>query len=78
MSFADIRTKRRVREAKSHVGSPSASSMSNDGLSGGPSSAPAQNPPKPLFGQLPSSVDIQTNPERGRGIYAKEPLKKGK
>ncbi|KAH9962254.1 SET domain-containing protein [Russula dissimulans] len=75
LSFADIRAKR-LWEAKPYViGSSSAESESNDGPSGGPPSA--QDPPKPLFGELPSSIDIQASPERGRGIYAKEHLKRG-
>jgi hypothetical protein len=68
MSFADIRAKRQVKEAKSLVVSSSPSGSK-------PSSAEA--PSEPLFGTLPSSTDIQTGPERGRGIYAKESFKKG-
>jgi len=70
MSFADIRAKRQVKEAKSLVVGSSSSSGSK------PSTAEA--PSEPLFGTLPSSTDIQNSPERGRGVYAKESFKKGK
>ena len=68
MSFADVRDKRQRKEAKSLVGSPSS-------FVAKPSSTEA--PSEPLFGTLPSSTDVQSNPERGRGIYAKESFKKG-
>jgi hypothetical protein len=68
MSFADIRAKRQVKEAKSLVVSSSSSGSK-------PSSAEA--PSEPLFGTLPTSTDIQSSPERGRCIYAKESFKKG-
>lgn len=68
MSFADIRAKRQIKETKSLVGS-SSSSVSK------PSSA--EVPSEPLFGTLPSSTDIQSSAETGRGIYAKESFKKG-
>ncbi|KAH9985658.1 SET domain-containing protein [Russula compacta] len=69
MSFAEIRPRRQVKEAKSYVGSSSASKSS--------SSPPSnEGPSEPLFGTLSSSTDIRTSPERGRGIYAKESLKR--
>ena len=67
MSFADIRAKRQAKDAKSLVLSSSSSGAK-------PSSV---EPPGPLFGALPPSIDIRSVPERGRGIYAKEPLKRG-
>ena len=69
MSFADIRAKRQAKDAKSLVLS---SSSSSSGAK--PSSV---EPPGPLFGALPPSIDIRSSPERGRGIYAKQPLKRG-
>jgi hypothetical protein len=68
MSFADIRAKRQVKEEKSLVVSSSSAGFK-------PSSAEA--PSEPLFGTLPSSTETQSDPERGRGIYAKESFKKG-
>ena len=68
MSFADIRAKRQVKDAKSLVVSSSSS---------GSKSSSAEVPSEPLFGTLPPSTDIQSSPERGRGIYAKESFKKG-
>ena len=68
MSFADIRAKRQVKEEKSLVVSSS---------SAGPKPSSAEVPSEPLFGTLPSSTEIQSGPERGRGIYAKESFKKG-
>jgi hypothetical protein len=70
MSFADIHAKRQVKEAKSLVKSSSSSGSK-------PSTTSAVAPSEPLFGTLPSSTDIQSSPERGRGIYAKESFKKG-
>src|SRR6266404_1363040 len=68
MSFADIHARRQAKEAKSLVGSSKA---------GGDTDA-ATEAPAPLYETtLPSSVDVRSNPERGRGIYAKGPLKKG-
>lgn len=69
MSFADIHAKRQIKEAKSLVKSSSSS--------GSKPSTSAEAPSEPLFGTLPSSTDIQSSPERGRGIYAKESFKKG-
>ena len=43
-----------------------------------PTISSAEVPSEPLFGTLPSSTDIQSSPERGRGIYAKAAFKKGK
>jgi len=73
MSFADIRAKRQAKEAKSHVRSSSTSESK-------PNSSPplVEGPPEELFEALPSSIEIRTSPERGRGIYAKERLKKSK
>ena len=68
MSFADIRAKRQVKEAKSLV-------VSSRSSGSKPSSA--EVPSEPLFGTLPPSTDIQSSLERGRGIYAKESFKKG-
>jgi hypothetical protein len=68
MSFADIRAKRQVKETKSLVGSSSSS---------GSKQSSAEAPSEPLFGTLPSSTDIQSSAESGRGIYAKESFKKG-
>jgi hypothetical protein len=68
MSFADIRAKRQDKEAKSLVVSSSSS---------GSKPSTAEAPSEPLFGTLPSSTDIQSSPERGRGIFAKESFKKG-
>jgi hypothetical protein len=70
MSFADIRDKSQVKDAKSLVVGSSSSSGSK------PSGA-EEAPSEPLFGTLPSSTDIQSSPESGRGIYAKESFKKG-
>jgi SET and MYND domain-containing protein len=75
MSFADIHAKRQAKEAKSHVRSSSTSESK-------PNSSPplVEGPPasEELFEALPTSIEIRTSPERGRGIYAKEQLKKGK
>jgi hypothetical protein len=71
MSFADIRAERQAKEAKSLV-------VSSRSSGSKPSSAnTAKAPSEPLFGTLPSSIDIQSSPERGRSIYAKESFKKG-
>jgi hypothetical protein len=70
MSFSDIQARRQAKGAKSYVGS-----------SPKPSGAPpplVEAPLTPLYGGLPSSVDVQTSPERGRGLYIKEQVKKGK
>jgi hypothetical protein len=71
MSFADIRAKRQAKEEKSLVKSSSSGSKIN--------SVPqsVDDPPEPLFEALPPSTDLRTNPESGRGIYAKERLKRG-
>jgi hypothetical protein len=68
MSFADVRAKRQVKETKSLVGSSSSS---------GSKLSITEAPSEPLFGTLPSSTDIQSSPERGRGLSAKESFKKG-
>jgi hypothetical protein len=71
MSFADIHPKRQVKEAQSYVGSsPKPTSTTTLPL--------VEAPQKPLYGALPPSVDIRTTSERGRGLYAKERVKKGK
>ncbi|KAI9453061.1 SET domain-containing protein [Russula earlei] len=69
MSFTDIRDNRQAKEARSYVGSSLASK---------PNDAPplVQDPPEPLFGGLPSTIEIRTSPERGRAIYSKERLKR--
>lgn len=69
MSFADIRARRQVKEASSHVRSSSASKQNS-------SSLPVEHPPENMFDALPSSTEIRTSPERGRGIYAKERFKR--
>jgi hypothetical protein len=67
MSLADIRARREVKHAESHVRSSSSSESKPIGV----------EPLEPLFGELPSSTEIQSSPERGRGVYAKEPLRRG-
>ena len=69
MSFADAHARRQAKEAKSYLGSSSKSII-----------APplVEAPPTPLYGALPSSVDVRTSQERGKDLYAKERFKKGK
>jgi hypothetical protein len=69
MSFADIQARRQAKGAKSFVGS-------SPKTSGAPPPL-VEAPPTPLYGGLPSSVDVRTGPERGRGLYTKGQVKKG-
>ncbi|KAI0287197.1 SET domain-containing protein [Russula brevipes] len=73
MSFADIRAKRQAKEEKSLVKSTSSGSKLNS--AGVPQSV--DDPPEPLFEALPPSTELRTSSESGRGIYAKERLKRG-
>lgn len=68
MSSVDIRAKKQVKEEKSLVVSSS---------SAGSKSSSAEASSESLFGTLPSSTELQSDPERGRGIYAKGSFKKG-
>jgi hypothetical protein len=71
MSFADIRARRQAKEARSHVPSSSASEKNT-------SSPPEEHLPENLFDALPSSTEIRTSLETGRGIYSKERFKRSK
>ncbi|KAF8268346.1 SET domain-containing protein [Lactarius quietus] len=71
MSFTDIRARRQVKEARSHVGS------SSDPSGTDPTKEESTLEQEPLYGTLPHSVDVQTSEGKGRGIYAKERFKKG-
>ena len=70
-SFTDIRAQRQAKGTGSHVAfSPKPSGTD-------PTVEESTPPPVPLYGTLPPSVDVRTSQERGRGVYAKERLKKG-
>jgi hypothetical protein len=71
MSFADIRARRQAKEARSHLPSSSASEKNS-------SSPPVEHPAENLFDALPSSTEIRTSLETGRGIYSKERVKRSK
>ena len=73
MSFTDIRARRQVKEARSHIGSSPEPSGTDPTIE----ESTLDLSPVPLYGTLPPSVDVRTSQERGRGVYAKERFKRG-
>jgi hypothetical protein len=71
MSFTDIRARRQVKEARSHVGS------SSDPSGSDPTEEESTLVQEPLYGTLPPSIDVRTSQVEGRGIYASDRFKKG-
>ncbi|KAI0263133.1 hypothetical protein BC834DRAFT_828026 [Gloeopeniophorella convolvens] len=75
MSFADLHTQRQAKQAKSFVAPTNKTASPQPQNSG---RALIEAPAESLYQNLPSSVDIRSSSERGRGLYAKERLKKGR
>lgn len=71
MSWTDIRAQRQAKEARSLVGS--SSTPSGNDLSIEESTVALA----PLYTTLPLSVEVRSSQGKGRGLYAKERLKKG-